>query len=227
MIDDDVFTRAYVDGTFVLGTYGYSDITVGGITVPHQQLALVNYTFWYGEGLTSGLMGLAYPLMTGLDGGGNPRDAYDPIFTSMWKRDLIGAPLFSMALSRYADNSTTAAAAATEMPAQSYLAFGGIPPVDFDDASWASAPILGINEISSIESDEPGLFIIKADAYVYGPGNKGLTTSSGTPPEGLVVNATQFPVLIDCGATLTRLPTRMSPHAISLPNSTLTFDRRR
>lgn len=214
MIPNDRFTRAYADGTFVVGTYGFEDVTVGGITVTRQQLALVNMTFWFGEGLTSGLMGLAYPLLTGLDGSGNDRPAYDPIFTSMWKRGLITAPLFSIALSRNDPPTAAGAANGTDVASLdankgSYIAFGGIPPdIKYDDASWARAPVLGMEEIANIESSEPGMYIIKADAYVWGKGHDPkLTTSAGPPPDHLTVNTTQFPVIVDVGASVTILPT--------------------
>jgi hypothetical protein len=106
-------------------------------------------------------------------------------------------PLFTLGLSR----DTNASAASDE----SYLAFGGLPPVDYDDSTWGRTPILSMSEVPGwgITTDVRGLYIISADAYVYGK----LNASSPDPYGSLNVNTTQFPILIDCGSSLTRLPT--------------------
>jgi len=199
-LDNAVFSRSYADGTYVYGYFGFDDVTVGGVTIQHQQLAMVNNTYWYGDGAASGLLGLAYPLMTGMDG--NVAE-YNPVFTNMWERDLI-MPLFTLGLSREA--GTTNATVGTGVGAEeSYLAFGGLPPVDYDDSTWGRTPILDMRAEPGwgIEKDVRGLYIIAADAYVYGR----LNTTAKDPYAGLVVNETQFPILIDCGSSLTRLPT--------------------
>lgn len=197
------FSRSYGDGTFVSGYFGYEDVTLGGLKVPHQQLAMVNFTYWWGEGLTSGLLGLAYPFMTGID---EPSQQYDPIFTNMWKRDKSVAPMFSLALSREDP------AAKTE---SSLLAFGGVPHgVDYDEDSWAKAPIQSMEMMQGwgIDKPERGLYLIIADNFIYGPRNgtaedaKTLQLGSPASLDGMTTNLTQFPVLIDAGSTMTRLP---------------------
>ncbi len=55
------FVRSYADGTFALGYFGYEDVTVGGLSAKHQQLGLANFPHWFGDGSSSGLLGLAYP----------------------------------------------------------------------------------------------------------------------------------------------------------------------
>lgn len=174
------------------GYFGFDDVTIGGVTIQHQQLAMVNNTYWYGDGKTSGLLGLAYPLMTGMDGN---IQQYNPIFTNMWERDFI-MPLFTLGLSRDSNSSSSD---------ESYLAFGGLPPVDYDDSTWGRTPILSMQSEPGwgITTDVRGLYIISADAYVYGK----LNNSAPDPYGNLIVNTTQFPILIDCGSSLTRLPT--------------------
>ncbi|KAK3987995.1 aspartic protease PEP3 [Cladorrhinum sp. PSN332] len=183
------FGRAYMDGTFVTGFFGYEDVTIGGLTAKHQQVALVNYTFWQGDGRTSGLLGLAYPYMTGLDGPEEGQPAYDPVFTTLWKDKLID-PIFSIALSRSSNE-------AEEQPEEeSYLALGGLPPVAVDEKTWAKSEIRGIDAIPEwgFETKEKGLYIIEPDGWVI-DGNKNSTQTKTT-----------FPVLIDVGATLSILP---------------------
>lgn len=165
-MDGAVFARSYVDGTYVSGYFGFDDVTVGGLTVRHQQLALVNDTYWYGDGETSGLLGLAYPLRTGVDGN---VAQYNPVFTSMWE-DGLTQPLFALGLSRDPPNTTITAtatnngsvAAPTTGQEASYMAFGGLPPVDYDASTWTRTPILGMDDEPGwgITTDVKGLYLI-------------------------------------------------------------------
>lgn len=95
-------------------------------------MALVNYSYWFGDEVTSGLMGLAYPLLTSAYEGTDPdadtlatQVVYNPIITTMIAEGLID-PVFSLALERNSDNG--------------YLALGGIPPVN-SSGPFASTPI--------------------------------------------------------------------------------------
>lgn len=155
---------------------------------------MVSYTYWYGDSLTAGLLGLAYPLMTGIDG---YVEEYDPVFTTMWKTNAT-SPLFSMALSREHGNTSSTLD-------ESYLAFGGLPPVEYDDSTWARIPILSMDKLPEWGVEQPvhGLYAISADAYVYGK------QAAPDRPANITANTTQFPILIDAGSTLTRLPVGM------------------
>jgi hypothetical protein len=193
------FVRSYVDGTFVSGFYGREDVTIGGITAQNQRLALVNYTYWHGDGQTSGLLGLAYPYLTSLDGADQNQPAYDPVFTTMWKSGAID-PIFSIALSRNENQGNDSGTAKHE---DSYLALGGLPPVELEEDTWARTEIHGMNSIPQwgFETDERGMYIVKPDAFVLEKGGDG--SDAGTE---LVRNTTQIPILIDVGATLSYLP---------------------
>ncbi|KAK3332945.1 aspartic peptidase domain-containing protein [Cercophora scortea] len=222
LIPDLVFGRAYTDGTFVQGYFGYEDVTIGGLTAKHQQLAIVNYTYWFGDGRISGLLGLAYPLMTSLDGSSVAQKPYDPVFFTLWKNKLV-APLFSVALSRAQDQFTPpdnspSGGALTDTHDTSYLAFGGLPPVSIDETSWARAPIQLMSllgDSDDFKTQERGLYIIIADAWVYGKTNHTVGTNgtrnvpSPVLSETLTKNTTQFPVLIDVGSSLSVLPRKL------------------
>lgn len=126
----------YGDLEFMTGVMGYETVTVAGITVEHQEVALVNYTYWFGDNVTSGLMGLAYPRLTsafvGTNSSVNDLDKqvpYNPVMTSMIEQRLI-EPVFSLALERDSDNG--------------YLALGGLPPVNHT-GPFASTPILMVS----------------------------------------------------------------------------------
>ena len=123
----------YGDGDFARGPFGYEDVTIAGLTVKRQQIALVNTTTWSGGGVVSGLLGLAYPAVTKAfasssaihDIGSPGHRVYDPIFTTMHKQGVT-APVFSVAMD--GRNGT------------GWLAFGGIPPVDYV-GEFSSTPI--------------------------------------------------------------------------------------
>ena len=202
-IPNQTFARAYTDGTFVTGWFGYEDVYIGSMKVSHQQLALVNQAAWFGDGFTAGLLGLAYPMMTGLD---DNVPSYDPIFTSMWKNNLT-TPLFSLALSRRVPSAARHHnSSIVEAGHESYLAFGGVPPVSYDDASWGRTPIKDMQILGNWPEDHygHGLYVIVADSYQYGRGK----SANGTT-YAVTKNTTQFPISVDCGSTLTVLPRGM------------------
>lgn len=124
----------YGDGESIGGKVGYEDITIARVTVKKQEMVLANDATWSGDGITSGLLGLSYPLETKVfnstdqtqNFAGSPTHRkYDPVFTSMYKQDLV-PPIFSMAMDRSAQKG--------------WLAFGGLPPVDHAP-DFANTPI--------------------------------------------------------------------------------------
>lgn len=61
-IPDVHFDIEYGDGEFLSGIFGFEEVTLAGLTVK-QQIAVVNFAAWEGDGTTSGLTGLAYPAL--------------------------------------------------------------------------------------------------------------------------------------------------------------------
>lgn len=59
-IPGENFNITYGDGEFLTGIFGTDDITLAGITV-NQTMAVVNFAAWDGDGVSSGLVGFAYP----------------------------------------------------------------------------------------------------------------------------------------------------------------------
>ncbi|KAK0707264.1 aspartic peptidase domain-containing protein [Lasiosphaeris hirsuta] len=156
------FGRSYADGTFVRGFFGFEDVTIGGLTSKLQRIALVNYTYWFGDGKTSGLLGLAY-----------------------------------------ADQSA-GQKGSDEGHENSYLALGGLPPVSYDESSWARTPIQNMSVLTDwgLDTQEHGLYVITPEAYVFGKTNTSVPVSEA----GLTTNTTKIPILVDAGSTLTILP---------------------
>ena len=133
------FGVQYGDDSLVEGRFGYQDVTIGGITVKKQVMALANELAYpvegaRGDGVTSGLLGLAYPILVRAVNATSSSKAtgpaahvkYDPVFTSMQKQGLVSPAVFSVAMDR--------------KTASGYLAFGGLPPVAMS-SDFAKTPI--------------------------------------------------------------------------------------
>ncbi|KAH8650008.1 aspartic peptidase domain-containing protein [Xylariales sp. PMI_506] len=186
-IPDINFNIEYGDGEFLTGVFGYEDVTIAGITVQKQQVALVNYAYWYGDNETSGLTGLAYPYLTSAYSGTNASEdtgadfvEYDPLFTTMVEQNL-SAPYFSLALSRNSPDG--------------YIAFGGLPPVEHE-GDFASSPILLLDINEPYENiSQYAFYTIIPDAYVLA---------------NVSTSAAGIPVIVDSGTTLLYLPTNIA-----------------
>lgn len=220
-IADENFDIEYGDGEFLTGVFGYENVTVAGITVDQQQVALVNYSYWDGDGVSSGLMGLAYPLLTSAYAGTDPsadsedtQVVYNPIITTLIDEGLI-EPVFSLALDRNSDSG--------------YLALGGLPPVNYTGA-FATTPIK-IVEIYDwpAMATQYSFYTIYVDAWIYEGSEDRTEIATGAwtdlfaADDAAVVNTTQFPIIVDSGTTLLYLPTGTSfpspspsPHMVSI-----------
>lgn len=240
-ISNQHFNLMYADLEFITGVMGYETITVAGITVEHQEVALVNYTYWFGDSVTSGLMGLAYPRLTsayvGMNSSVNDNDKqvpYDPIMTTMIKQGLI-EPMFSLSLDRDSGSG--------------YLALGGLPPVNHT-GSFASTPILMVScphylprydsmsdtqfQIELLNdvkmNTEYSFYTIIADSYIY-MGSQQTRVKPGAWGQllqNITVNTTHFPVIVDSGTTMMYLPTG-NPFSMTalMSGYALTFDLKR
>ncbi|KAL8869844.1 MAG: hypothetical protein Q9174_003965 [Haloplaca sp. 1 TL-2023] len=162
VIEDQNFNIGYGDGEIATGIVGYEDVTLAGITVSRQEVAIVNFAAWNGDGITSGLIGLAYPGLTSSFNGSDPKFdtsldelEYSPIFTSMYTQGKI-PPVFSLALDRGQESG-------------GYLALGGLPPVEHDPY-FASTPIetRRVPSASGAPNTEPLYYTISFQGVTYG-----------------------------------------------------------
>ncbi len=134
-IPDQHFTANYADESFYTGIVGNETVTVAGITVKNQEVAVVDQVASSGDGVTSGLLGLSFRSSTSVYTGTNlsinkKHVEYDPVFISMYTRGYT-LPLFSLGIERFtAKNGTTSGG---------LLAIGGLPPIPFYPL-FASSP---------------------------------------------------------------------------------------
>jgi Eukaryotic aspartyl protease len=201
------FNISYGDGEFLTGNFGYEKVTLAGITVKKQQIAVVDAACWEGDGISAGLIGLAYPGLTKSFAGNDPtvdtsssQILYNPIFTSMYNDGLI-APLFSLAMERGASGG--------------FLAMGGLPPVKFVP-KFGSAPLQILTasaEAATAAGATPRYlwYVITIDGFSYS-GSKRTQYSTGkwSSPLKKPTNETQIQVLVDRGTNYYIVPTAIS-----------------
>jgi hypothetical protein len=118
------------------GSMVNAPITLGGVTVPKQQVALVDYAAWSGDGYSSGLLGLSYPTVTSSTSRTNPKltSRYDPLFTTMVKQKLVAEAVFTLSIDRVPPGTPPMAPAGA-------MAIGGLVPSIYYNAPFTSVPI--------------------------------------------------------------------------------------
>jgi hypothetical protein len=166
--------------TFGIGRVGLGDSPLVSV---RQTIGVVEEGYWDGDGISSGLMGLAYPELASES---RELGYTSVIFTLMNSRRF--SPIWSIALTR----PTTSKPAAGGQ-----LALGGIPNVAFGD--WVQVPIL------KTRVRDYTFYTIGLDGFnITAPAS----SSSGTPSAPLAdYSALATPTMLDSGTTLIYLPT--------------------
>lgn len=150
------------------GSMGYAPLSLGGLKVPQQEVALVDSVYWEGDGTSSGLLGFGYPAITSSSYRSNGSQAvYDPIFTTMVKEGIVKDAVFTLALDRVPIGTSTSAPAGT-------MALGGLVSSDYYVPPFTSVP----NEKLLLEPDAFTWYITTHE-LLYGLKN-GTIVSGGT-----------------------------------------------
>ncbi|KAF7318537.1 Acid protease [Mycena chlorophos] len=196
---DSQFYVAYGDGEYLSGTAGKATIGVGGLNVTKQVFGLANKTAWEGDGINSGLLGLAYPTLTSVSSASHGDQLeYDPFFFNAVKQGIISETYFSLALNR----GTTAGKSSTSLdPHLGYLTFGGLPPVATVPDTSTTVPLQaftagGREPISGTSPTPKAYFYYTVDIQSY------FFPNSSRIAGGTSSNKT----IIDSGTTLNMLP---------------------
>ncbi|KAI5242473.1 acid protease [Aureobasidium subglaciale] len=191
------FNISYADGERLNGQMITEDLTFAGITVENQTMGLVTTAGWFGDGVSSGLLGLAYATLTNQYSGDNPNVdiagltiPYDPLFTSMYRQNLT-LPLFSIALDRDLSRSAQAAGGV--------LAIGGIPKIPHG-SFWATQNITVVGIDATTGAPEYQFYAITVDGWavsanpyadfdVKKTGNTRRTALLGAPTRNVIVDS--------------------------------------
>ncbi|KAL7921564.1 aspartic peptidase domain-containing protein [Trichoderma austrokoningii] len=191
-IDELHFYLKYGSGEHVSGPMGYSDVSCGGVAVSKQQVGLANNTYWHGNNVTVGILGLAYPAITSAYYGDVGQEApwnamsYTPFLTNAISQGTID-PVFSVALIK---NST-----------DGVIAWGGLPPMDWQFRGYAKTDLIIANLVGQPET------AWKYSFYTIVPDGMRWDQTTDT---------TKYPYIVDTGTTMLYLP---PPLAESIANS--------
>ncbi|KAH9834335.1 acid protease [Teratosphaeria destructans] len=181
-ISNENFNISYGDGEFLTGVLGYEDVSLGDVTVQKQEVALVDYAFWEGDSVTSGLMGFAYPSLTSAFEGDDPAADDDNRTAAHYTNWIFSAieqglivSYFSLALERDSGDGSGNGG---------QLALGGLPDVDFNQ-SWTSTP-LKIAELTphAQESTNFSYYTIIPDGFLLIPATSNNDTEGSSSDGG-------------------------------------------
>ncbi|KAI9369852.1 aspartic peptidase domain-containing protein [Aspergillus egyptiacus] len=200
-ISNESFQVSYAAG-MARGHMAFEDITLGDITVTDQRFGLVNWsTPMNFDG--SGVLGLAYPIMTSAYNGSIDPDSltpsgtqqpYSPLFVSMFRRGLVD-PYFSLALERLDPDQ--------ESGDGGYMVLGGLPPVN-TQGPWTTVPA-EFYEAADLRSRNGtrvrSYWATTVDSITYGSSN---TWDSS------------YQAIVDTGAPLTSVPRSVAEEFNSL-----------
>ncbi|KAJ6457398.1 aspartic peptidase domain-containing protein [Mycena vitilis] len=194
------FNITYGDQEFVSGPVGFDTVSVGGLTVTKQEIGIPDLAAWNGDGVNSGLLGLAYSGITSVYNTTDPTKAsganhipYDPFFATAVKQGVVNNPFFSLALSRGALDTN-----ATVDQNLGFLAFGGMPPVTLDKTA-VTVPVQGYSASTGEPSSTDAVFFyytIDVESYVF-PGSTKVSTASNN-------------TIVDSGTTLNLVPSKVA-----------------
>lgn len=182
---NETYYEEYGTGEVLSGIFGYADVSIAGLTVKSQKVAVVDRGYGLGDHVRSGVVGLAPRAVTQLFENTNATTAapngtvtpYSPIFESMYSSSAASAgqipALFSLALQRGDEGG--------------YIAFGGLPPVT-NSPDFTFTPFKGINYYGHHYAER------------YYP----------VQPQGLELNgvkeSTKYRAIVDSGTAANRLP---------------------
>lgn len=194
------FAARYEDGQSVSGRLGSMNVSVGGLDVPDQEVAIATEGIWHGNNVTSGVLGMAFPALTSAYLGNNFNDTdqagevlYSPFFTSLVQEGHV-QPYWTLAINR---NRSDGAFGLGEMP----------PTIDLNGSHTATTDLLIVSSVSLMgckhtNAQKAKLSDKDAAAYQY--------SYYTMIPDGFKLGRTQthakFPVILDSGSTLTYMP---------------------
>ena len=216
-VANENFAISYSDGELLTGSFGTEQVTVAGITVKNQQIALVTNANWNGDGVSSGVLGLSFPANTKAYSGTNPsfntaanQVNYNPFFTSAYTEGNV-APLFCIALSRKQDGGM--------------LSIGGLPPVPYVPI-FASTPFQVLTATSTGSKGHPEytFYTITTNGFEYQSPKSNWNLGSWLTYFGYPNDATQVQVLIDTGTTVNYLPQTTANEVNALFDPPATYD---
>ncbi|KAM3419477.1 hypothetical protein BST61_g5403 [Cercospora zeina] len=216
-IPEQNFNISYADGEYLNGGLGIETFSMAGIEVPQQQFGVVDIAAWYGDGISSGLIGFAYRTLTSAYAGTDPRTdvrgqriPYNPLFVNMYEQQNVPA-IFSIAMDR--DSS-----------AGGVLALGGIPDIQHSP-HFASTPIQGVRVNATSGQQVYEFYTIDIDGYAISA-NRSTQFNSYDNPNPLKTPLVQngSDTIVDSGTSLCYVPEDVAEATAALFDPPAYFD---
>ncbi|KAL5118631.1 hypothetical protein ACEQ8H_003482 [Pleosporales sp. CAS-2024a] len=203
------FSVNYTDGEYLQGDMGTELIGIGGVSRGQNPVATVRQTigavtngYWMGDGVSSGVMGLAYPALA--RGINNRQLTYTPILYTLFQSTSPSIPpVFSLALRRPTTSQPNAGGA---------LAIGGIPAGVSNDGRWVQVPIQPISQ------GIYAFYSINIDGFDITPPSATTTTTAATATPTGPYATSQQNMIIDSGTSLLYFPNQIAQYIASLFN---------
>ncbi len=224
------------------GSMVLAPITVGGLTVPQQQVAVVESAVWTGDGIASGLLGLSYPALTAAQNRrtGLPAPAYVPFFTNLARQGANSSSNSSSSSSSSSDPEAARAAAVFALAvdrvphgtpfwkAAGMLALGGLVPASYYEGNFTSVPIeppWTLPATSSLRA-----FYATTVQVVYGPpgtnGTYGAGGTGTTPATAAHLSSSpSFQTIVDSGTAPNFVPSGAAAAINRLFDPPATFNK--
>lgn len=183
------------------GSFGTHPVSLAGITVPDQQVAIVDYAAWAGDGISSGLVGFAYPAVTSAQAADGSSVEYNPLFTTMVAEKRVKENVFTIAIDRVPRGTPVSADAGQ-------LALGGLVDQKYFQPPFTSVPI----ELTRGTGAEL-TFYSTTHQFIYGKASSS-TKNVQLPPKN--TKTLTFQSIIDSGTAPNFIPTSAANELNSL-----------
>ncbi|KAF2269670.1 acid protease [Lojkania enalia] len=207
-IETHDFEVKYMDGEFLNGEIGTEDFEIGGLEL-RQTIGVVERGWWIGDRISSGLIGLAYPILA--SGHRDLNYTRFGIFAGQSLRfeNYTLPPVFSLALSR--PDSTGSLSGGL-------LALGGLPAIPHSP-TFVTVPI------HPVQASAYAFYSIPVDGFDIIP-SKGFNLEKSRLHRRGIVDYTNrtTTTIIDSGTTLMYLPDDVADSIASFFSPPATYD---
>ncbi|KAJ7861676.1 aspartic peptidase domain-containing protein [Mycena olivaceomarginata] len=196
-VPQTTFNQTYGTSEYVAGPIALETVSIGGLEVSRQVVPIPDVAAWTGDGILSGILGLAFPNVTSLFDTSDPTMAsytsnhipYDPFFFTAVKQKKVEHPYFSIALNR-----PTAEQAETDLytPNLGLLAFGGIAPVPVIHNTSVTVPVLAYPPTAAESKRQFLFYTLSIDSYNF-PGSENVPEARNAPSATAPPSSTRAP----------------------------------
>nr|GAT57244.1 acid protease [Mycena chlorophos] len=203
-LPNTTFHIEYGSGEYLTGLAGFDTLSVGGVSVTHQEFGVPSNVAFLGDGISEGVLGLAFPGLTSVYSDDSGKHLpYNPFFVNAVQQGAVKNPYFSIALDR---PTLEQQEHDPFVPNLGQLSLGGVVPVSTQGKTVA-LPVIGY------APDANGFFVptlntsatayrllwysVLVDGYIF-PGSDDVATASNSTifDSGTTVNYVPSPVAV-------------------------------